>query len=200
MLLYDRIRYVTDVEARADRLLLLGSRRIESSRVNLMRFLQDLVPSHQESLNDVIHAARFLGEAKELMSAPEQRGAVEQVIVTLGAYEALIGKVSLFNKGEKTSETSRLEFMTLKTGNDIGLRIESIVEKREDYVSEQNKAANTRAQQSLNLIGAGYAVVVALSILLAGLVGRSITKPVAELRNGAELFRKGQTDTVIPVE
>ena len=198
-LLVERLGQVTNVDKKVDRLLLLSSNRIESSRVNLMRFLLDYLPSAQVSLNDIAQAAQFLGEAEKIIISQEQKTTVRKVIETLLKYESVINQIVVQRRQGKTFEINRLVFTALKTGNDIGFQIEEIVEKNEARVADENRLAHNQFKKSLRILIAFYTGTLILGLILAALVGRSITQPVAELRDGAESFSQGQTDVVLAV-
>jgi PAS domain S-box-containing protein len=199
LLLVERLEQVTNVDKRTDRLLLLSSRYIESSRVNLMRFLRNYLPNTQESVNDITQAAQFLAEAEKLIVVQEQKTTVGQIIETVSNYQKMIQEIGVeFSKG-KDFETSRIVFTALRTGSDIGLRIENIVEKNEARIADESRIADTRFKKSLWFLLSYYAGTLILSLFLAALVGRSIKQPVSELRYGAESFRQGHTDSLLAV-
>jgi hypothetical protein len=85
--LVGRLQQVTNVDARADRALLLASARIASSRINLMRYVQDYAPSPYTVLDDVDQATGLLEEAQRLITSgstaasPEQKASVEAILV-----------------------------------------------------------------------------------------------------------------------
>jgi GAF domain-containing protein/HAMP domain-containing protein len=197
--LLGRLRQVSDVEARADRALLLASARIESSRVNLMRYVQDYAPSAYEALDDVDLAAGLLTEAQGLVTSLEQEAAVTTILAALGDYRTLIGQVETVRSEEGGQRASPILFQAYRLGNDIGQRIEQIVDDSEARVTAANEAILTEAQNRLIFLGSGYVGVVILALLLASLIQRSITRPVAELRRGAEAFRQGEMDVALSV-
>jgi PAS domain S-box-containing protein len=198
-LLVERVKQVTNVDTKADRLLLLSSKRIESSRVNLMRFLQNLIPSVQESLNDVTQAARLLAETEQLLIAQEQNVALKQVIEILTKYQSLIQQIGIQRGGSGVSEMNRMGFTALKTGSDIGLQIEDMVEKNEARVADENRMADSRLKTNLRLLMVFAAGALIFSLILASFVGRSITVPISELKESAESFQKGHTDFALVV-
>jgi two-component system sensor histidine kinase/response regulator len=194
-----RIQDVTNVVSRADRLLLLASTRVTSSRVNLLRYLDDYLPSVAFALEDAEQAADILAKAKKLISSSMQLSSVTLVQDMLGDYERLVRDVQAARLQEGIHEGSRKAFLALKSGNDIGQMIEHIVEDSEVHVASTNKAVFATARVSLLTIVAGYVGALFLSLILAGFVSRSITRPVAELRRGAEAIRQGHMGNDIPV-
>ncbi len=195
----DRLKQITEVETRADRLLLLASTRIESSRVNLMRYVQDYAPSAYQALDDVDQANKLLVEAQGLIAAPDQQATVATLSSALADYRGLIGDVQTARSGGQEQAVSQILFQSYRLGNDIGQRIEQIVKQSEAGVAAANQAVYDEAQRRLILLVSGYVGLGILGLLLAILVQRSITRPVADLRRGAEAFRQGQMEAGIPV-
>ena len=195
----DRLRQISEVETRADRLLLLASTRIESSRVNLMRYVQDYAPSAYQALDDVDQANQLLVEAQSLLTAPEQQETLQTLSTALADYRRQVGDVQTARTGGQEQAVSQLLFQSYRLGNDIGQRIEQIVKQSEEGVAAANQAVYDEAQRRLILLLSGYAGLGILGVLMAYLVQRSITRPVADLRRGAEAFRQGQMVTSIPV-
>ena len=189
-----RLRQITEVEARADRSLLLAAARIESSRVNTMRYIQDYAPSTYEALDDVDQASELLTEARGLITAPEQQVAVDTVLAGLDDYRALVQQVEAARSEGEGEDVSRLLFQAYRLGNDIGQRIEQMVRDSEERSVAGNEAILAQIQNRLILVGSGYAIAVILSLVLSSVIQRSITRPVAELRQGADAFRQGEMD------
>ncbi len=194
-----RLQHVTNIETRADRLLLLASARVMGSRLNLLRYLQDYLPSTWISIKDANQATSLLTEAWNLSTLPDQKMAVASVLKLLTDFKTLIGNVQSARQKGKSEEATRLVFLASKTGYDIEQRIEQIVKDSEAYVTMTNKAVYAETRRRLIFIVAGYAGILILSLIMASLVARSITGPVSEMRRGAEAYRLGHLDTVIPV-
>jgi GAF domain-containing protein/HAMP domain-containing protein len=197
--LLGRLQQITDVEARADRLLLLASTRVEGSRVNLMRYVQDYAPSTYEALDDVDLASQLLTEAQGLFGQSEEKEAVGTILVALDDYRKLVGDVETARSEGRAQEVSPILFQAYRLGNDIGQRIEQIVNDSEARVAAANEAVYSEAQNRLVFLVAGYVGMVILTLILASLIQRSITRPVAELRSGAEAFSQGKMDIAVPV-
>jgi GAF domain-containing protein/HAMP domain-containing protein len=194
-----RLRQITEVEARADRLLLLAAARIESSRVNTMRYIQDYAPSAYEALDDVDQASELLTEARSLISSPEQQATLGTILAALIDYRTLVRQVEAARSEAGDEDVSRLLFQAYRLGNDIGQRIEQVVSDSEARTAAGNEAILAQIQDRLILVGSGYAVAVALALILSSVIQRSITRPVTELRQGADAFRQGQMDITVPV-
>lgn len=194
-----RLQQITEVETRADRLLLLASARIESSRVNTMRYIQDYAPSVYEALDDVDQATELLVQARALMTSPEQQETVDTILVALVDYRGLIRDVETARSEEGGEAVSRLLFQASRLGNDIGQRIEQVVQDSEARISAGNQAILAEIQNRLILVGTGYGIAVTLALVLSSVIQRSITRPVAELREAADAFRRGRMDVTVPV-
>jgi GAF domain-containing protein/HAMP domain-containing protein len=195
-----RLQQIAEVETRADRLLLLASARIESSRVNTMRYIQDYAPSAYEALDDVDQASELLAEARGLGMAPEQQATMDTLLAALVDYRGLIKQVEAARAASLAGQdVSGLLFQAYRLGNDIGLRIEQIVDDSEERIVAGNQAILGEIQDRVILVISGYGAAVILALLLSGLIQRSITQPVAALREGADAFRQGRMDVKIAV-
>lgn len=197
--LLGRLQQVTDFEARADRLLLLALARITSSRLNLARYVDDAVPGPYEALADVDQVAELLTEAQGLVTLSEQKQAVSRALEKLTDYKTLIDEVQTTRQTEGVEVSARLVYEAYRVAGDIGEQIEQIVQESEAHVAAANQAVYDEAQGRLVVLISIYVVVLVLALVSSALVQRSITRPVAELRSGAETFRLGQMDTTIPV-
>ncbi|MFN2164703.1 MAG: GAF domain-containing protein, partial [Anaerolineae bacterium] len=144
-------------------------------------------------------ASVLLTEARNLSTSPEQQAAVDTVLTALVDYRALIQDVETARSAAEGGDVSRLLFQAYRLGNDIGQRIEQIVNDSEARFAAGNQAILTEIQNRLLIVGTGYVIAIALALVLASLIQRSITRPVAELRQGAEAFSQGQMDVTIPV-
>jgi len=195
-----RLKDVTNIVSRADRLLLLASTRIMSSRVNLLRYLEDYLPSVAFALEDAKQANDCLMEAINLISSTNQVNSITQVQSMIGEYESLVFEVQAVRKDEEAHAGSRKAFLALKSGNDIGQMIEQIIESSEAHVASTNRAVYVTARKRLLTIIAGHVGVLFFSLILSSLVSRSITRPVAELRRGAEEIRQGHLGNEIPAK
>lgn len=193
--LSNRLEQVTNVEARADRLLLLASSRIASSRINLTRYIQNFTPSPYEARSDIEEAIRLLNEAESIATTPEDREAIANILAALVNYRSLIDDVEA-----DSGQDERKVFLTYSLGNDISQRIEQIVEKSETRIAETNQAVLAEANTRLIVLSAGFAVMFVFTLFVSRAVSLSITRPVAQLLQGAEAFRAGYLETYIPVD
>ncbi len=198
-----------DVRARADRLLLSASVRIQLSRVDLMRYTQELfaapyealdeVNRAHEALEDVNQAQALLEETAPLLTEPEMQEELTRLRDALEDYEALINDILAARTAEGDVSATQLELDAQSLGQDIGVLIEGLVDRNQMRQAEAAAAFRSRADRRLNLILLGYFVVLALGVVVGWLVQRSITEPLAQLREGAETFSQGKMDVTIPV-
>jgi GAF domain-containing protein/HAMP domain-containing protein len=193
-----RLQQVADVEERTNRLLLLASTRIESSRVNLMRYTADYAPSTYESLDDVNQATELLVEAVHLTTSPDQQEIIASLAAALTEYKLLIQNAET-EQQVNPNASLRLVFQAHRLGNDIGQQIERIVRDNEARIAAANQTIYDEAQTRLTFLVLGYLIALLFALISAFLVERSITRPVAELRDRAEAFQAGHTDITIPI-
>ncbi len=185
--------------ARIDRLLLSASTNVASSRVNLMRYIQDYAPSPYEALDDIEQAIQLLEEAKSLSASPEQQAEIELVVNALTDYRTLTNQLAEMRRSLSKQDASKLEFQASKLGNDISQRIEQIVKQSEKRVAEINEFVFTGSQKRMIFMVAGYTGISILAMLFGLLVSRSVTQPINQLQSGAEAFRQGNLKVSIPI-
>ncbi len=196
--LVGRLRQATDVEGRADRQLLQAAVSTESSRVDLMRYVQDFLPSSQWAQADVGEATDLLKAVQSNIDSEDQRKSVASVLETLNTYQTLIRNIETARRRGDDQATTQLVAQAYRTGAEIGLQITKIVNASEASVNQANQAVSAEADARIRLLVIGYVVVLVFTIGTAIALVRSITGPVAELRRGAEAFSKGRLDTIIP--
>ncbi len=193
------IEQLLDVRARADRLLLSASVRIQLSRVDLLRYTQDLVVAPYEALDHITQAQALLEETASLLVEPEMQQDLARVQEALVEYETFINEILAARTAEEDARAARLEFEAQRLGQDIGSLIEVLVERNQQRQAEVSAVFRRQAEQRLNWVVLSYIVAVVIGIVTGWLVQRSITDPVAKLRAGAEAFSRGQMDVAIPV-
>ncbi|MDX9955547.1 MAG: HAMP domain-containing protein, partial [Anaerolineae bacterium] len=194
-----QLQQVVEVDAQAERLLLSAAVRVASSRANLLRYLRDTVPSPYEAADDVVRALDYLAQAQVLLDDPVQQQRVRQLIENLNQYTTLIEDIQVIRATGDASRVTALELQSQRLGNDIGVQIERVVVQSQQRVAAANAALNAQSQQRLLLIIGVMVGALVISVLLALVVERSISRPVMELRVGAESFARGNLQTVIPV-
>jgi len=97
--------------------------------VNLLRYLEDYLPSVAFALEDAKQANDCLMEAINLISSTNQVNSITQVQSMIGEYESLVFEVQAVRKDEEAHAGSRKAFLALKSGNDIGQIIEKAVKR-----------------------------------------------------------------------
>ncbi|UCD90588.1 MAG: response regulator [Desulfobacterales bacterium] len=193
-----RLEHVSEVETRFHRSLLLAETRIMSSRVNFLRYFQDYLPSVSFAVEDIRQANDLLIRASDLVDQPDGKQAITAVSKQLNDYKTLMLSVQSDVLEGKQSEVTRKAFLALKSGNDITQLIERIVHDSENRMAITTQLTRTEIKKRLMVIIAGVVFVLLLSLLLAGFLSRSITRPVSDLRKGAEEFGLGQITARIP--
>ena len=195
--LVTRLEQFTNVDAKIERLLLLASRRVVTSQLNLNRYTQDNVPSPYEALDDVDQSIQGLTEAQAIATDPEQIQTIALVIQSLKDYQGQITNLQKMRTARNNAEATRLESKLEKLGNDIGIRLELMVNSNVKLVAATNEEVLNDAQRS---IGFGFVVIAIgfiLAITLSILISASVTRPLAELRAGTEAFQKGDMVSVM---
>ena len=193
------ITQLLDVRARADRLLLSASVRIQLSRVDLLRYTQDLVAAPYEALDDISQAQSLLVETESLLTEPGMQQDLTRLQDALVEYEALINDILAARTAEDGESSIRLEFQAQRLGQDIGSLIELLVNRNQERQAEAAAEFRRAATRRLNWILLGYVFALGVGVAAGWLVQQSITDPVAKLRAGAEAFSRGQMDVTIPV-
>lgn len=197
--LVSRLQQVTDVDARAGQLLLMAAARIASSRLNLMRYADDYTPAPTDALNDADIATQLLSEVQSLNLPPEEQNKVAAILQSLAEYVELVGQIQAAAAAEKAG-LSPLLFQAYRLGSDMELQIGAIVQSSETRIAATNQAVYAEARSRLLWVAAGYLGVFFLALALAFLVERSITRPVSDLRRGAESLGQGQLESPIPID
>ncbi len=196
--LLDRVEQITNVTGRADRLILLASVHVQSSRVNLMRYVGDYTPTANEALRDVEQTVQTLQSAQDLLTNPNHRTIVAQVLAKMDEYKGLVGEVqTAYSGGQPTSE---LLFRASQLSSGVGEQLNQIVQESEAAVAAENQSVYDDVQSQITGILAGYVIGLAVAGLITIGLGRSITRPVTELRKGAEAFLEGNLNVTVPVK
>ena len=196
--LVDRLEEVTEVEIRADRLLLQGSTRIAISRTNLSRYIQGFTPDASAALLEAEQSISLLQEAAGLSTNIEERVAIEEIVIELAEYKRLVNEIVA---GRQSGQGQMIEstVQALQLGSDLGVRIDQTIQESGMRVTAANEAILTEAQNRLVVLLIFYFLILSLSFFLARLIQQSITKPIAALQLGTEEFRQGKWETNIPV-
>jgi GAF domain-containing protein len=200
VVLTNRVRELANVESKADRLLLLALNEVLASRVNLTRYADDLTSSPSEAINNVSQATKYLEEARSLIADPEQKTATANILAGLVSYKTIIDKVQVARDTNQQQEITNLMFNSLRIEFDIDQQIRNVLAKSEAHINQANQAALDDAEQRLYFLVAGYIFLIIIAVFVTFIVQQSITKPIADLREGAESFRLEHKETAIPDE
>jgi GAF domain-containing protein/HAMP domain-containing protein len=198
--LTDRVEQLVNVNARSNQLLLSALADILSSRVNLMRYADDLTPSVSDALNDISKAMDSIEEARSLVIEPEQKSAMANILAGLVSYNTLITNVQTARIENRQQDVTTLLSNSYQLEFDLEQQIRAVVNTNVTLVNETNRTTLSVAQQRLILLVASYLIALLLAIAVAVLVQQSITRPVSELREGAETFQRERRATSIPSE
>jgi nitrate/nitrite-specific signal transduction histidine kinase len=197
-LLVNRLQQATR-EADTQQTLLRASVRVEASRVNLSRYLQDYLPSSQVALDDTTEAIENLTEIKPFLTLPDQQAQLESILTALDEYRTLVRNVETARRKGDQPETTRALFLVYQAGANIEQQIDLIVSDNERLIAETDNAAQSGAQTRLAVLSSSFAIALALALVAGIAIAQSITRPVNELRNGAEAFSQGHLDATLPV-
>jgi putative methionine-R-sulfoxide reductase with GAF domain len=196
--LVSRLEQISNVDTRIDRLLLLASGEILASRVNLMRYTSDIIPAPSEALNNVATARQYITEARQMITAENEQKIADQLLEGISLYEQSIRDIQSARSGGKESDITNLIFTTAFQGKDMELLFEKILESTGQRVAAANAAVlgETRTRLlTFLIVNAGiFVTIIAVGFVFAV----SLTRPIAELREGAEAFRLKRRVVSIP--
>ena len=195
--LVTRLEQFTNVDVKIERLLLLTSRQVTTSQLNLNRYIQDYVPSPYEAQDDVKQALQNLNEARALSTNSDQTETITLIVRSLEEYQQIISDLQKARASGNNDEATRLESRLQKLGNDISVRLELLVNSNVKLVAATNEEVLNDAQHSLGLGLLIITVGFVLAVTFSALISLSITRPLAELRAGTEAFQKGDMSSTI---
>ena len=195
--LVTRLEQFTNVDVKIERLLLLTSRQVTTSQLNLNRYIQDYVPSPYEAQDDVKQALQNLNEARALSTNSDQTETITLIVRSLEEYQQIISDLQKARASGNNDEATRLESRLQKLGNDISVRLELLVNSNVKLVAATNEEVLNDAQHSLGLGLLIITVGFVLAVTFSALISLSITRPLAELRTGTEAFQKGDMSSTI---
>lgn len=195
--LVTRLEQFTNVDVKIERLLLLTSRQVTTSQLNLNRYIQDYVPSPYEAQDDVKQALQNLNEAQAISNNSDQTETITLIVRSLEEYQQIISDLQKARTSRNNDEATRLESKLQKLGNDISVRLELLVNSNVKLVAATNEEVLNDAQHSLGLGLLIITVGFILAVTFSALISLSITRPLAELRAGTEAFQKGDMSSTI---
>ncbi len=184
----------------AEQEVLQAANRIVASRANLLRYLQDFVPSPYEALEDVDVALEHLQTAGPLLDDPLQQAAVQKLIQDLVAYRGQIEEIQQARQAGKLQALARLQFDALRRGPELSDTANTIVEQNRAATAETIRQAEANVQRVLMRITLAYGLVLVGVAWLSWQVQRSLTEPIMELRGAAEAFAQGHWSERLEVQ
>lgn len=196
--LSDRLQEVTEVEVQADRLLLHASARVSASRAEISRYIQGFTADAGSTLEDITQTVDLLEEVDSLSIDMERRQEIEGILADLAEYEGLIREIDE-NRQSGLGQVVQLEIQALQLGSDLGVRVDQMIRESESRVEAANESIFSEARTRLISLLVVYFVILLVSFFLARNIQQSITRPIAELQEGAEQFRRGRWQTTVPV-
>ncbi len=194
------VEQIVSVDSQVERLLLRSATRIAASRTDLTRYVIEVLPTTAEALGHVSQAEQSLQEAVRLIEDPQEQAAIEEVIRLLSDYRDFINEIEGARERGDDLELAQLGVRAGALGGELDTRIDQRVRASEARVRAHSAALNQQTRGRFTVVLAGFGGAAFLSLALALLVERSITRPIHRLRYGTEAFGAGQLDARIPVE
>lgn len=195
-----RQRALLERTVQGERLVLQAATSIASSRANVLRYLQDFVPSPYEALDDVDMALTYLQAAQLLFDDPVQQANVRQLIEALQPYRAQIEEIQRARTEGDVQKLTRLQFEVLRRGPELNLEAAAIVERSQAETEAATQQLETRFEQRLVLVTGGYFLAFIVVLWVSWRIQESLTRPIAELRDAAEAFSQGRWETRLAVQ
>jgi GAF domain-containing protein/HAMP domain-containing protein len=191
-----RMEQTTNVDSKVERLLLLALRRVAISQLSLSQYIQGHATLF-EVLDDANNAIQVLREAQEIANTTEQINSIEQTIRSLEIYRQQVIDLQKARVARNEKEVSRLEVELQNRGDKISDQLELIVNDNAKKVAAANEEVLNDTRQSINF---GYSLIIIgfiLALIVSILISISVTRPLDELREGAELFQQTSTELSI---
>ncbi|MCG8619881.1 MAG: response regulator [Desulfobacterales bacterium] len=190
------LNHVILIDGQADRLLLQASEKVVQSRLDLLRFIMDYLPSTWNALEKGRQAKALLVDVLKLRKDADNTSDINALLSVLDDF---IRQMEEVQEAGGHPEAVRRAFLASKTGHDIGQRIKRIVEANKDHLDQVVADAQTEARNRLILYSSGYLAIVCFALITAVLLARSITHPIRSLKEAAGSFQQGAFDTLAPV-
>lgn len=196
--LSNQLQVISDVEARAGRLLLKASAGASESRANLIHYLHNFFPDVSVALGDADKAISFLEATENLPIDSESQEIVSGLLADLATYQDLIRQVES-SRQSPTGRDIELEAQALQLASDISVKLDQMAQASEIGITESYNTLFDQAQTRLIVLFVVYFFLLVILLLLIRLIRQSITRPIADLQAGADQFRQGNWETKIPV-
>jgi GAF domain-containing protein/HAMP domain-containing protein len=197
--LADQLEQITNVETKSERLLLIASQRVTISQLDFNRYLQNLTDNPYVAIDHVTQAVQNLKDARDIAQTQKQRDDISLIIHSLEIYRQQMTDLQKAYIAGNNAEVTRLESKLKQLGDEISIQLEKSVSENAQRVATTNEKVLSDTQQNVDI---GYLMVILgffLAVIFSALISISITRPLAELRQSAESFQKGEIAFFIKV-
>ena len=189
---------MTEGPVEVDRLVLLASARVSSSRVRVQQ--HDQGQSGLElALEDVRLAVLRLEQARG-GAGTQQNQQIEELTLALAGYQDLIEQLQRAVLAANDPEGSRLTVQALARSEELADLTDRLVEENERVLAEARTDALQRANRTGTILGALYIAFVLLALSVAVVAARSITKRIGIVHTGIQSQGRGPVAAMIQVE
>ncbi|MCP4746949.1 MAG: response regulator [Desulfobacteraceae bacterium] len=196
---FEHFDTIGESHGRSNQFLIETSTAVTNSRLNINRYLQDYLPSVWNALDQADKAQIMLKQVRASSESKFETQILDSLIVKLVEFKYQINQLQspLLVKGDQ--EATRLIFLISKTGREIQEGIDQAISLFETYYNTKHLQIQIGAKRKMLIFISGYALIIVLNIIAMVFIIGSITRPVSDLRAGADLFRKGRLDKKIIV-
>ena len=138
-----------DVDSQVNRLLMRASVDIASSRTDLLRYTEGLIPSPYESLEALGRARDYLLRAQSLAEEKTQKKDLEAIIGALSSYEAVIRQIQAQLQSGVGGSTAGLESDAQRLSRDISTRIDLSVKRSNERIAATWEEISARSSNRI---------------------------------------------------
>jgi nitrate/nitrite-specific signal transduction histidine kinase len=195
--LSSRLQQLANVDVQIDRQLLLASKQMLSTRINLQRYMYDETLSPAAALTNILAANQFIKNVEALTTDQDELAGIARVSADLNSYDAAIREIQAAREAGRQDDLPALSSRVSLYANDLELEIDQALRRSENRITNSNQEAITTARSRLLTFQWAYLALLILAILIGFALERSITRPVADLQTGAEEFRSERKPTQI---
>lgn len=134
----------------------------------------------------------------------ELRDAIQSLQGDLAGEEHFPQVVALYNAGEKEAAVQRLQELSAELGPKIEKHVKGILAIGQGDLAAEIRAADDQARLAIlvSVISVALSIVVGLGVgfFLAHAISRTLTIPLAQLRDAAEKVSMGDLDVNVPTD
>jgi methyl-accepting chemotaxis protein len=180
--------HARDNAARTGELLLSGGAAAEAAKVKIAAN-KELISKNLQQLDELIYT-------------PAGKALLAEVKEVRASYVASFSKVlELTQDASKRPEAIRIyQSETMGRLEDLLGKLSALVDQQATLISTSHEQSVTDYQSSRNFILGTIATALALGIVFAVMLARSITKPLSDAVTVAEAIREGRLDNSIDTE